>query len=198
MRDSSFRVGLNREISITSGQVVLATGVRFKSGGFKSAINVAIGPGKPTEAIDVYDRRVAILGGGDNAFEHYHFTLARGATLCRVFGRTIRAQRKLRESVPPSNVIQGDFFADQNRMTVNGEAFDAFLVQFGYEPVLPACIPNVQLDPNGFVLADRWGVTTVDGFYAVGEVTQTFHPCVTTSSAHGIQAAKVIQRRLGA
>ena len=91
----------------------------------------------------------------------------------------------------------GLFTVDGPSFTVNGEAFDVISVQFGFEPVIPAGLHGIERNSQGYVLADLWGVTTIDGLYAAGEVANTLHPCVTTSMAHGIQVAKHIQNRLG-
>lgn len=186
-----------RDQSLTCGFLVLATGARFRSGGFQDSASVAIGPGSSIEAIDVAGKRVAVLGGGDNAFDQYVFAKARGAKICRIFARNLRAQKKLQAQVPQNDVVIGAYVADQDTMQVNGASFDIFSIQYGFEPVVPDGLKGLARHPDGFVVADHWGVTNLDGLYAIGETAQTFHPCVTTSFAHGIQTAKHIQRRLG-
>lgn len=140
---------------------------------------------------------MAILGGGDNAFDQYIFAKRRGAADCKIFARTLRAQKKLQLPVPSEDVRVGPFTADQETLQVNGESFDVFSVMFGFEPVIPQGLEELARSPQGFVEADHWGQTSVPGVYAAGEVAHTFHPCVTTSFAHGVQAAKHIQRKLG-
>lgn len=184
-------------VALEGAILVLATGARFRSGGFRPNDRLAIGPGKPIEAIDVTGKRVAVLGGGDNACDQYMFALNRGASSCTIFARHLRAQKKLRDMVPARDIWVGDYIVDQERMTVNAKPFDVISVQYGYEPVVPEGLDALQRTADGFVRADHWGQTNLAGVYAVGEVAQTFHPCVATSFAHGIQAAKAIQRRLG-
>ena len=179
-------------------QVVLATGAHFRRGGFVSSPTVAIGPGREIEAIDLKGKRVAFLGGGDNAFDQYVFARNRGADVCKIFARTVRAQKKLQALVPACDVVVGPFEAAVEHMTVNGEHFDVFNVLFGFEPIVPAGLEQLSRSAQGFVQADHWGQTSIPGVFAVGEVAQTFHPCTTTSFAHGIQAAKAIQRLIGA
>ncbi len=183
--------------AFTGAILVLATGARFRTGGLRPSDRLAIGPGKPIEAIDVKGRRVAVLGGGDNACDQYLFALNRGASSCKIFARHFRAQKKLRDLVPVEDIQIGAYSVDQDFMTVNATPFDVISVQYGYEPVVPDGLEDLQRNAEGFVLADHWGQTNIEGIYAVGEVAQTFHPCVATSFAHGIQAAKAIQRRLG-
>ncbi|ESQ84708.1 hypothetical protein AEAC466_06545 [Asticcacaulis sp. AC466] len=174
--------------------IVIATGSRPRAAGFKAAQVVAIGPGEPMEALDVSGRRVAILGGGDNAFDQARFVRDRGGQVT-VFSRTPpRAQAGLRALVSDVPVVVGPYEADQAAMTVNDRPFDAFGVMFGFEAVIPAGLSS-KLE-NGYVAVDREGRTSLPGVYACGEVTDFWHPCVTTATAHGIQVAKQISLRL--
>jgi thioredoxin reductase len=174
--------------------VVVATGSTPRTGGFVPAANVAIGPGEPMEALDVAGRSVAILGGGDNAFDQAKFVRDRGGRVT-VFSRGMpRAQKLLQKRIPDVPVIVGPYDARQDDMTVNGQRFDSFGVQYGFEAVVPA-----GLDIRGedaYVTVDRLGETRESGVFACGEVTDFWHPCVTTSAAHGIQVAKQISKRL--
>lgn len=176
---------------------VIATGTRFKAAGFTPSERLSIGPGRDFEAVDVGGKSVAVLGGGDNAFDAYRFAMDRGAARCRIFARTLRAQHKLQALVGLQHVQTGPFTVDAPSSTVNGEAFDVISVQFGFEPVVPGGLQGLERSREGYLKADLWGVTGIDGLYAAGEVTQTLHPCVTTSMAHGVQVAKHIQGRLG-
>jgi NADPH-dependent glutamate synthase beta subunit-like oxidoreductase len=77
-------------------------------------------------------------------------------------------------------------------MTVNGRAYDVLGVQFGFE----ACIPGGLRLPlrDGYIEVDRRGaVPSHPGLFAVGDVTNFWHPCVATAMAHGVQVAKSIQ-----
>lgn len=46
---------------------------------------------------------------------------------------------------------------------------------------------------NGFVITDENCETPVAGIFAIGEVANRMHPCVVTSMADGVVAAKAIQ-----
>lgn len=179
----------------TAPYLVIATGSRPRTGGFRAAPNVAIGPGEPMEALEVKGRRIAIFGGGDNAFDQARFVRDRGAEVT-LFSRTPpRAQKLLQDMIPEIRVAVGNYAADQASMTVNGEVFDAFGVMFGFKAVVPEGL-TLDID-NGYVRVDRFGETSLPGIYACGEVTDYWHPCVTTAAAHGIQVAKQISLRLG-
>lgn len=173
--------------------VVIATGSKPRRGGFVPSDTVGIGPGVAMERIAVAGKRVAILGGGDNAFDQAGFALRRGAASVDIFcRRRPRAQALLLKQVAPECVHVGPFEADQSSMTVDGEAFDVIGVQYGFEASIPAGL-RLALD-DGCIEVDRHGaVPGLPGLYAAGEVTNFLHPCVTTAYAHGVQVAKSIQ-----
>ncbi len=178
---------------VVAPYLVIATGSTPRTGEFVSAQTVAIGPGEPMEALDVAGKRIAILGGGDNAFDQARFVRDRGGKVTIFTRNGPRAQTMLREMLPDVPVVTG-FTADQAAMTVNGQSFDAFGVMFGFEAVVPEGLaPDVD---NGYVRVDRFGQTSLPGVYACGEVTDYWHPCVTTAAAHGIQVARQIATQL--
>lgn len=178
-------------------RIVLATGAKFKTGGFTPSERLSIGPGRGFEAMEVAGRRLAILGGGDNAFDAYNFARQRGVGEARIFARTLRAQKKLQGLVPAEHVVVGPFEVNAQAGTVNGEVFDCISVQFGFEAQVPAGFERLERTPEGYVKAAVNGVTSEPGVFAAGEVANTLHPCVTTSFAHGIQVAKLIQALSG-
>ena len=55
---------------------------------------VLIGPGSPIVAQDYSGLSVAVLGGGDNAFENYVYVRNRGARAVHLFARSVRAQQQ--------------------------------------------------------------------------------------------------------
>jgi thioredoxin reductase len=176
--------------------VVIATGARPRCEGFVENDRVGIGPGVSMERLDVAGKRVAILGGGDNAFDQAIFALRRGARRVDIYCRRApRAQPILQRGIQAQCVHVGPFHADPSRMTVDGTPYDVIGVQFGFE----ACIPGGLRLPlrEGYVEVDRRGaVPEVPGLFAAGEVTNYWHPCVTTSYAHGVQVARSIQAEM--
>ena len=175
--------------------VVIATGTTPRAGRFTASPTVAIGPGEPMEALDVAGRRVAILGGGDNAFDQARFARDRGGQVT-VFSRgEPRAQKALRDLVPDVRVVVGPYDAHQAAMTIDDEAFDVLGVMYGFEAVVPEGLKPRRR--GGYIQVNRKAETSLSGVYACGEVTDYWHPCVTTAAAHGIQAAKQIAGKLG-
>ena len=180
--------------------IVVATGTRPRDGGFVESAAVGIGPGTSTERIDVRGRRVAVLGGGDNAFDQAAFILGRGARQVDIYCRRAPRAQPLTQQQARSagaRVHVGPFHADAAALQVNGRGYDAFSVQYGFESSIP---PGLALPmANGRVLVDRYGaVPGLPAVFAAGDVADFLHPCVATAMAHGIQVAKAIQQRLSA
>jgi len=174
--------------------VVLATGSVPRRGPFQPGDTVIIGPGDPMEAAPVTGRRIAVLGGGDNAYDQARFLCQRGAAKVVIFSRSPpRGQALLRAQIPQVPVRIGPYHADQTSLTVDDEPFDLFAVMYGFEAVLPQGLtPDLE---NGYIRVDRFGETSLRNLFACGEVTDYWHPCVATASAHGIQVAKQISLR---
>lgn len=182
--------------------VVIASGVRPRSPRVQGtpAVPLLVGPGDHIVAHRFAGQRVAVLGGGDNAFENALYALEHGASHVTVFARTVRAQRQFRQQLPASCVRVGVPQLDAVAGTVNGQPFDAILVFYGWEPCAPfAEALGLERSPEGFIATHpATAQTSREGLYAVGEVAQRQHPCVVTAMADGVTAAKAIQRRLEA
>ena len=193
VREQGASIDLADGSQLQADYLVVATGAKFRTGGFTATPRLAIGPGRNFEAMDMAGKRVGILGGGDNAFDAHKFAMQRGAAHAQIFARQLRAQRLTMGRVPKDCVSLGAFQVDPQAMTINGQAFDCISVQFGFEAVVPEGLEQLARTPGGHLLANAWGQTSLPGIYAVGEVAATFHPATVTSMAHGIQAAKHIQ-----
>jgi thioredoxin reductase (NADPH) len=189
--------GARGPVKVQADFLVMATGVRPKACGFTANESVLIGPGKRIESHDFKGKRVAILGGGDNAFENFSMIRDKGAQHVRIFARSLRARQEFIGSTPPGLVSKGDYSASQETMRVNGESFDTLVVLYGWEPVNPmnGQVP-LFLDMRGFINTDERRRTSNSRVYAIGEVTCKTHPCVATSMADGVICAKDIQQRL--
>jgi thioredoxin reductase len=189
VQENSFAAEFSDGTQVPAHYLVVATGAKFRSGGFTASERLAIGPGRNFEAMEVANKRVAILGGGDNAFDAQRFAMERGAAQAQIFARSLRAHGVTMNRVPKACVSVGTFEVDERAMTVNGQAFDCISVQFGFEAVLPDGLDKLERTAKGYVLANHWGQTSLPKVYSIGEVTNTFHPATVTSMAHGIQAA---------
>ena len=145
-------------------------------------------------------KRVAVLGGGDNAFENALYALEHGALSVRVHARSVRAQHQFVSRFPARDVIVGPYEADPLSRRVDGVAYDLVLVFYGWEPCI-GCVDALGLrrSESGFITTDMTTAeTSFPGVYAIGEVAQRLHPCVVTALADGVTAAKAIQARMEA
>lgn len=187
-------------VALAAPFLVVATGTRARRGGHDPGPSTIIGPGQAVERADFRGKRVAILGGGDNAFENHGFIRAAGAAATRIFARTVRARPAMSAPVPAADVAVGPYRVDQAAMTVNGERFDMFVVLYGFEPVLEAVSGlGLALRPDGFIrTAPETAETSLPGAFAIGDVANRAHPCCATAMADGVVAAKAIEARIGA
>ena len=187
--------------TISAKTLVLATGVRpqpLPGHDGRDYPSVIVGPGEQVMATDFTGARVALLGGGDNAFENYEFVKSRGAISAHVYARTVRAQKQFVNRVPTSDLTIGTPLVDPQARTVNGQPYDWILVLYGWQPNIGFLqhLP-LALDARGFVQTDvQTAQASVDGVYAIGELAQRMHPCVPTAMADGVVAAKAIEKLL--
>jgi len=188
---------------------VLASGVRARRMSELQALGktqfspeplpgVLIGPGAHVAAQNFRGKRVAVLGGGDNAFENALYALDHGAAAVDIHARSVRAQQQFVQRFPASRVHGCAVQVELVERRVNGQLYDLILVCYGWEPCA-AFADELALarDARGFIVSD-WATaqTSVAGVYAIGEVAQRQHPCVVTALADGVTAAKAIQQRL--
>ncbi|WP_410595597.1 NAD(P)/FAD-dependent oxidoreductase [Amycolatopsis sp. lyj-23] len=186
--------------ALSARYLVLASGVRPADGGLLPGSRVLIGPGAPVEEVDFRSLSVAVLGGGDNAFENYHIIKAKQASEVRIFARTIKAAHRFRDPTPVSDVHVGPYEVDTTAMTVSGQPFDLIVVLYGWAPAIDfAHGLGVERDPRGFVVTDPATTeTSVRNVFAIGEVAHRMHPCSVTAMADGVVAGREIQQRLDA
>ena len=182
-------------------KLVIATGVDYKEPvecEGRPFDDVLIGAGARLNNYDFNGKRVAVLGGGDNALENALFAQNRGAAEVVVYARTFRGQQHWLERLHPEQVRVGDYVFDPLHKEVAGQAYDVVLVFYGYEPQAQWLKDlNVVYDAKNYLEVDfATTETAVEGLYAIGEVTRRQHPCVVTAMADGVTAAKAIQKAL--
>jgi len=182
---------------IKSKFMVLATGVRPKKSGLKERLGLIIGPGVRAASTDYKGKSVAILGGGDSAFENYLFIEKKQPSELHIYARSIKARSEMYERVAAQNVMVGEFSMEQDENKINGKTYDHVLVMYGYEASHECLLGlDVALKADGFVHTDEDCETSIEGVFAIGEIARRSHPCCATSMADGVVAAKAIQRRL--
>lgn len=188
-------------LALRGRALVIASGVRARGlPGHPPAASwpgVLVGPGSPIVAQDYTGLSVAVLGGGDNAFENFVYVRNRGAREVHLYARTVRAQQQWVVRAGRENVHVGPYQVDPAARTVDGRRYDLILVFYGWEPQA-AFADGLRLarGERGYIQTDfATAQTSLPDVYAIGEVAHRMHPCVVTSMADGVVAAKDIQRR---
>jgi thioredoxin reductase (NADPH) len=197
-----FTVQIGAEI-INTHNIVVATGVKPRSDHLVEAENIIIGPGKKVEDYPFADKRVAILGGGDNAAECYELIKKKAPRVRHIYARNIRARRNLWNLINATDVYLGQYNIDQITMTITSHEvkknYDVFVVLYGWEANFPIALESMKanlINEQSFFIADQLRHTKIPGIFAIGEVAHCVHPCVVTSMADGVIAAKAIEAQL--
>lgn len=187
--------------------LVLSTGSIQRAGNFETSETVFIGSADPRIRSGHFfeGKRVAVLGGGDNAMESYAFLKLQKPRAVKVFARSVRAGEKHLSAIDPADLSEGGYdcfvSADGNGHVITSHddpysrsIFDCLVVNYGVESV---CVLPPHLDParnvRGFIVADDRCVTDNPRILAIGEATQRIHPCVATAMADGTIAAKTLE-----
>lgn len=188
---------------IETNYLVIASGVQPKRHHLIPSPTVLIGPGEQIHQFNFKHKRVALLGGGDNAAENYTFIMKQQPKVCHIYARTIRARQHLWSTVDKHSIFNAPFIVNQTDMSIESNHhvrhYDVIVVLYGWEANLPKAflpIKNKLCGDDGFIMTDLHCQTNINRLYAIGEITNRMHPCVVTAMADGVVAAKAIQSQL--
>lgn len=212
---------------LSAPALVVATGTRFDGEDWLERIGDArelIGGGRvhlgPTYAGEPgadLGARVAVLGGGDNAFDVSRMLAERGLRVTLIMRSAAPRARqplvdRLREheasgavSIMAARTVERlEGGRDGIHIRLDGGASieaDHVLILFGYrpntdEPWLTRL--GLERDARGYLTVDGNMETSRRGVFAVGDVANPANPCVVTALASGAMAAREIERRLAA
>jgi thioredoxin reductase len=217
--------GGGRERSLSGPIMVIATGARFDGEEWLDGIEngrrlaaagrVQLGPTAIGEPDADPAAQVAVIGGGDNAFEVAGILIARGVRVTIVMRSKLpKAQPLLVERVRKHEASgRARVLAERTvaalddagpgvrvRLDDGGEIeVDRVVLLFGYRP--NADQPwlaelALEKDARGYVVVDGNMETSCRGVFAVGDVANPLHPCIATAIAAGTMAARQIQKLL--
>jgi thioredoxin reductase (NADPH) len=160
------------------------------------------------------DREIAVVGGGDTAFEEATY-LTRFATKVHLFHRrdTFRASRIMvdRARVHPKieihtnaavEEILGDAKVDGIRLrdTVTGEeqrvAIDGVFIAIGYQPNTEAFRDWLEVDKAGYLVVRGETGSKIDGVFIAGDVHDHRYRQAVTAAGDGCKAAIDAERWL--
>lgn len=163
------------------------------------------------------DHHIAVVGGGDSAIEEATF-------LSRFADRVTLIHR--RDELRASKIMQDRAFANKKidirwnsqvvevhgeqklsglrvEDTVTGEQEDlgvtGLFVAIGHRPNTDLFIPQLDADPNGYLLTGRDGqktATNIDGVFACGDVQDHTYRQAITAAGSGCEAALDAERWL--
>jgi thioredoxin reductase (NADPH) len=212
--------------SLSSPAVVIATGTRFdgeewldrveNARGLQAAGRVHLGPTAIGEPDADPGKEIAVMGGGDNAFEVSGILLEKGVRVTIVMRSPLpRAQpllvERVRRHVPSgmARILAGrtvttldDLGGRSVRVRLddgNAIVADRVVLLFGYRPNAdqPWLAPlGLATDASGYLVVDGNMETSCQGVFAIGDVANPMHPCIPTAIASGTMAAREIEKRL--
>lgn len=197
--------------------LVVATGIRRRklnvSGEERFANRGIIESGK-REQKAVENKRAAIVGGGDAAFEN---ALILAETAHRVFlihrGDVFRARRDFVERVSSNPKIEiltetvvcsiagGERIESLELESLRTkERFrlptEALLIRIGVEPNSEIVRGKIDLDENGYVKIDAACETGIKDVFAVGDIANPLAPTVSGAVGMGATAVKAIKQKI--
>lgn len=151
---------------------------------------------------------IAMLGGGDNAFENACQLASRGVSVDVYYRAEARARREWIErcSAMPNIILHphtstGDFALDGDKVSFlagsKPQQADALVVMYGYEPnteTLKEIAPWLKqaMNKEGYIQVNNYQQTSIPHLYAIGDVTDRPLPCLPSAIGQGSVAAKAI------
>jgi len=151
-------------------------------------------------------RRVAVIGGGDGAYENALILAAAGCRVVLIVRShpIARAEFQIRagsdsgiEIVMPAEVIS--FSGEEGRLAIELETpagpahreVEAAVVKVGRVPETSACAA-LDRDPDGYLVVDRAFRTSVPGIWAAGDVARPTRPSIGAAfGAAGLALADI-------
>jgi thioredoxin reductase len=211
--------------SLSGPAIVIATGTKFAGEEWLDRVDNArrvaaagrlhLGAAAVGEPGLDLGSHVAVIGGGDNAFEISRMLAEKGVRVTVVMrSKSPRAQpllvERLREHqasgmarVMAERTVEALDHAGSTvrvRLAGGGEIeVDHVVLLFGYRPnTNEPWLAELALatDALGYLVVDGNMETSCRGVFAVGDVANPAHPCIATAIASGTVAARAIEKRL--
>ena len=215
-----FRISLDSGASMTADVVILATGAQARWLGIDSEQTFN---GRGVSACATCDgffykgRDVAVIGGGNTAVEEalYLANICNKVTL--VHRRdSLRAEQIMQDRLLKKDNISvewnrevAEVLGDDGGVTgvrlasTTGEAdkeiaVHGMFVAIGHDPATAAFKEAVELDDEGYIIAEKGGTrTSVDGIFAAGDCVDKIYRQAVTAAGMGCMAALDAERWLG-
>ena len=205
---------------ITADSVILATGAQARWLGLESEQTFngrGVSACATCDGFFYKDRDVAVIGGGNTAVEEalYLANICRSVTL--VHRRdSLRAEQIMQDRLLRHDKINvewnrtvGEVTGDDSGVTglrlesTTGEAekqidVHGMFVAIGHDPATAAFADALDLDEEGYILAEKGGTSTsVEGVFAAGDCVDKIYRQAVTAAGMGCMAALDAERWLG-
>ncbi|WP_078555485.1 NAD(P)/FAD-dependent oxidoreductase [Bacillus alkalicellulosilyticus] len=158
-------------------------------------------------------KEVAIVGGGDRAFEGAMLLANQGAHVTLIHRSThFRARQSFQKIVlshPNIRIVTNaqvtkifgtnrveaiEYECNGKQKTVN---VDAVLIRIGVEPCSSLLKDKVEVDEQGYIYVNQYGQTSNPSIFAIGDVVnQPSYSSISASIGQGMIAAKHISEQL--
>ena len=215
-----FRLTFDSGKVMSADTVILATGAQARWLGLKSESTFN---GRGVSACATCDgffykgRDVAVVGGGNTAVEEALYL----SNICRSVTLVHRRDSLRAEQIMQDRLLKKDNIAvEWNRLVVEVLGDDTgvtglrlasttddedkeisvhgMFVAIGHDPATDAFAGAVELDDEGYILADAGGTrTSVDGIFAAGDCVDKIYRQAVTAAGMGCMAALDAERWLG-
>ena len=210
--------------AVACAALVIAMGTEFRGAewldGIENAHHLAqqgrvhLGPAWSGEPGVDLDSHIAVIGGGDNAFDVARMLIERGVTTSIILrAKSPRAQPSLIERVRAHEASgRAEVLAERTVRALEDvgtrvrlylsdgstREVDHIVLLLGYRPnTHEPWLAELALkqDSAGYLIVDSNMETSCRGVFAVGDVANPAHPCIATAIATGTMAAREIQKR---
>lgn len=193
---------------IRARRVLLATGAAPRA--LKAPGEYLAESGSARKDIERFrGKRVVIVGGGDEAAETAVRLAEAGAQVQMLLRAELRARRRFRSRLletPGIDVLAGEQVAalvGKERLEavklISGKLLtaEACFIRIGVEVQLPEIHPPLARHPDGRVLVDETGRTSVKGIFAAGDLTvPPERRYISVAIGQGTAAARMVEAEL--
>jgi len=161
-------------------------------------------------------KEIAVVGGGDAAVEEAVY-LTRFAAKVHIVHRRdqLRAERMLRDRASRNEKIEFVWDSVVTEIVGNGSVsgirlrnvktteertmpVQGVFIAVGHKPNTDFLGGQLALHPNGYLVSDEHGRTSVDGVWAAGDVADPLYRQISTSVGSGVKAAVQVDKYIAA
>ncbi len=205
---------------MSADTVILATGAQARWLGLESESTFngrGVSACATCDGFFFKDRDVAVIGGGNTAVEEalYLSNICRSVTLVhrrdslraeqimqdRLLKKdniTVEWNRSVVEVLGDDTGVTGLRLASTIEDDEKGLSVHGMFVAIGHDPATAAFAGAVELDDDGYILADAGGTrTSVEGVFAAGDCVDKIYRQAVTAAGMGCMAALDAERWLG-